>query len=209
MDIKRRHFVLKVGLAPLFLTGCTSALLRNSWQKDAYTENVSSILISQDGTKLIIICPNYHYVFKMPPNLVAIIRSPVHKYVEAVIPPLITGDGSVDNIRGSLYLVLDKNAPADILEQAKPLGFRYGGWRDAVAYSGSLDGKRYISHAIFPAVTTQPLNRNYQITVETYTRVDDNAKLALSPITITTDGIMFIGVLPLLVVTALVLGDVR
>jgi hypothetical protein len=196
-----------VGLSPLILTGCTSALLKDSWKKFTYTEDVSSILISQDGTKLIIICPEYHYVFRMPRNLVEIIRSPVHKYIEAVLPPLIAGDGGPENIRGSFYLVLAKNAPGEIVEQAVSLGFRNGGWRDTMAYSGSLDGKRYISRSVLPMGTTQSLNRAYQIEIETYTRGDDKAKLALTPITLAADGVLFIGVLPLLIVTGLILGE--
>ena len=59
-----RVFLTWAALLSLGMTGCVTHELREKIRNDAsYTEEVSSVLMSEDGKKLVFIGDRYHYIF--------------------------------------------------------------------------------------------------------------------------------------------------
>jgi hypothetical protein len=76
--MKRREFIENsVGLTSL-LAVWVDALADDA---SKYTEHISSVLISQDEKKLVVVTRNFHYIFLAQPTLVKTLKSSFHPYV--------------------------------------------------------------------------------------------------------------------------------
>jgi hypothetical protein len=190
--------------------GCTKFLdtVVEETSHSRYQEDISSILITEDGKQLVILGNKYHYVLKAPPNLSEILRSPISKHVVAKIPPLlVTEDGK---ITGVLYLVMEDSVPSPIKEHATPFGFRPDGWRGMFSYESRLEGVRYIEKQVLPPQPTIGLRQTYSITIEEFKPRNGEKsplQLVLTPVTLTVDGVLMLGAVPLFAFTWLFLGD--
>ncbi len=71
-------------MLPFVLTGCmTHDLLTRAKSDSSYTEEVASILISEDEKKLVFIGEDYHYIFDAPMELTNSLRSTFRKSLYA------------------------------------------------------------------------------------------------------------------------------
>jgi hypothetical protein len=62
-----RAFLIWSALFSLGMTGCFTHDLNEKIRNDVlYTEEISSVLMSEDGTKLVFIGDDYHYIFDAP-----------------------------------------------------------------------------------------------------------------------------------------------
>ena len=189
--------------------GCTKVLddVVREASYSSYKENISSILITEDGKQLVVLGRRYHYVLETPPHLADILKSPIDKHIVAKIPPLFAeADG---NITGDLYLVMDEDAPPAIVERATSFGFHSGGWQGKFAYAARLVGTRYIVEKSLPPAPTTNLRQTYTIQIDEPKEPKGEKALqqAISPVTTAADGVLMLGALPLFAVTALLLGD--
>jgi len=69
-------------LALMLLAGCTTPAIEATHH---YTENVSSILISQDKQKVVFIGKTYHYIFDAPAGIIKTMELPFHGKVSGAL----------------------------------------------------------------------------------------------------------------------------
>lgn len=155
------------------ISACTIPVVRES----IYIETVSSVLISADGTKLVVITNGYHYIFNIQPTFAQAIKGKFHKFLQATF-----SDFHVDpngKITGHVTLVLSM-APSEAMEEAINAGFIKTKTPNSAILETTLDGERYSPGAIQIANKYQ-LNRTYRIQV-TSEQPDD--KVTITPITL-------------------------
>lgn len=86
--MKRMTILAATVLPLLVLNACapvTKSLYSEISQKEYkdYTENVSQILVASNGSKVVVLGSEYHYIIDTPPGLVAVLDSPLHPKVQA------------------------------------------------------------------------------------------------------------------------------
>jgi hypothetical protein len=137
------------------LSGCVST-------PDAPTTNetVSAVLVSEDGRKLVVMTPSYHYIFELPATLLTTLKSDFHPYVEATFSRFRVN--SKGRVRGSVNLTVAETHP-EAVAAAIAAGF-VGNSRGAM-FKTTLLGERYKAGNIQPTQQYQ-LNKSYVIAVE-------------------------------------------
>lgn len=196
MDRMRRMILLSgvMGTAGL-LTGClTRALFRN----DEYTEDVSSVLISQDGKTLVVIGKQHHYVFEAPRAIVQTLQSSFHSSVAGAFGKFfVDSDGQTI---GRYRLILGKSAVDQ--DQADALAAGYEPAEDGqLAFNGELRGVRYSAGDVRLPATAEKLNNTYRILISAeQSDAKKAAKSLLTPVTVAVDGALWIAGIPLLVI---------
>jgi len=193
------------GLAGV-MGGCATHDLWSSGGSEAYSEDVSSVLISRDGKTLVVLGTNYHYIFDAPPVLVRTLRSPFHEAVRATLGRFEIESGGTTT--GKLDLWVPSAASAADREAARAAGYTK---TDAgrLEFKTELTGKRYFAGNFdLKKSTQQPLNKNYTVEVTVERPMGSTAaKIVLTPVTVTVDGVLLIASIPLLVVTFLNVMD--
>lgn len=204
MNELRRKLILVGGMAAIPLsTGCVTAALvhdatKSEWK--TYQETVSSVLLSADGKTLAVIGQHYHYVFDAPESIKAVLHPELSQIVDASFTTF-TVDRS-QGIHGTYRLMIDKGATSEQKAAALAAGFKNLPNGDLIA-SGTLTGKRYGANGVQATKASQRLQKDYVITVSEDKGAGLNAaKLLLTPITLTVDGILILGTLPLLLIAA-------
>jgi hypothetical protein len=123
-------------------------------------EIVSSVLITADGTRLVVMTSHFHYIFEIPAPLLAALKGSFHPYVQATFSEFhvdIPGATS-----GTVSLSVS-SAPDEAVASAIAAGFTKtpGG----AVFATTLHGYRYTAGDI--KVTAQyKLNKTYEIQVE-------------------------------------------
>lgn len=193
MDSSRRTLLTSASLAAAgMLNGCVTHKL---FANHAYNERVSSILVSADGKKLVVISPKYHYIFDLPSQLWNSLQPGIHPHLAAEFNQFhIDKSGRA---RGSLRLRMKADAPTDAQQQAQSLGYlkqKNGQWIADI----KLTGIRCASNGIEAKQQSQRLNQEYQIHVDAEQSYAETAVKSLAtPITLTTDGVLVIVGVPL------------
>jgi len=184
----------------MLLAGCTTPAIEATHH---YTENVSSILISQDKQKVVFIGKTYHYIFDAPAGVVKTMELPFHSKVRGTL-----SDFHVDSKNGviGLYSLQIDGA----LEERDRIDVVAAGYApDAsgqLTLSGKITGLRYqedtslvgeINALRHPnenrddktAVSGQ-LNKTYTLNV-TYDPATGEKEFdkMISPIRVTSDGL--------------------
>ncbi len=214
MHPKRRHFLI-TGLLPLLprvpqaplllgLAGCASQSPNASDELSAanpaaarkpriYTEQVASLLISQDRKQLVVLGDQYHYVFEAPADLLRLLESTLKPRLSAAIGPFhVALDGST---QGGYQVFLPPDLSEDEAELAQSLGFAKSasetpGW----FLTRPLQGKRYVVGNTFRAARSPHLlNRAYTVTVEALEAPGQKTVEQLAtPVAIASDGVLLI-----------------
>ena len=123
------------------------------------TEVVSSVLISADQTKIVVMTRQYHYIFDVPTPVVQALKAPFHTYVQATFSTFHV-DAAGKTI-GTVSLLIS-NAPNEALEAAISAGFAKTA--SGAAYATTLHGDRYGAGNLQPTQQYK-LNKTYEITV--------------------------------------------
>ena len=208
--MKRRRFILAAAAAPLLAAGCTAttdSLKETIHENDyrTYTENVDSVLISADGSKLVFLGAKYHYVFAAPAHLTALLDSPLHEKVKASMSQFnVDEDG---NVSGNIVVALD-GGTADERHQAAQMGFELRG--GTFSYQkNALSGKRYAAQGFDASqVDKKYLSKTYPVTVREKNAFNGKKALyVLTPITVAADGVLTILAIPLIPVVILLLSN--
>jgi hypothetical protein len=195
-----------LALSPL-MAGCvTQALFKNH----EYDESVSSVLISSDRKHLVFVGKDYHYIFDTPDVLVATLDAPFHHSVSGQLRDFhVKANGE---ITGDFSLILSVQVPEDEKRMALAQGYRKSEFRAgehagqyACEYEGRLVGTRYRSNGV-QAGTSRQLNHAYSVHVSAEQTGGEKAALALlTPITVTADGVLILGAVPLVLIAGGVL----
>lgn len=179
----------------LLLSGCITGKLHDQPTK-RYSDTFSSVLISADEKTLVVITPQYHYIFPAPSQLVGVLKSPVHKAITAKMDSFVLSSGN--RIAGNIELCLPIASDGVAIEAAKKIGFKAAGEHSGYCSSARLKGKRY-SAGELAVNDTYKLNQTYSVYVKVEPGVlETGTKLALTPVTLALDGTLIIAGSPLL-----------
>lgn len=183
----KRKLFLQIGLITCVLSvlvGCVSRALENM---EYYTEEVSSVLITEDQKKLIILTDQYHYIVNAPEIIVKTLNSDLRRYVQAHFGYIsVNQEGEVS---GSLYLRPNETFD-NVIRETLSLGYKQTD-RGPTAHV-QLTGQRYTASKI--TVGKQYLlNDTYKVKVHE----PGDVKEVLSPISNAIDGTLQLAVIPL------------
>ena len=197
MNKSRRAFLIWSALLSLGMTGCATHELNEKIRNDAsYTEEITSVLMSEDGTKLIFIGDDYHYIFDAPVGLSHSLGSSFRKSLFAKFKEFRVDKN--DHIIGKITISLDASASQEDKEEAIELGYDKRSVSPALELS--LQGKRYKSGGVATDRVEYKLNYTYEITVlEERSSSGKAALTALTPITKLADGLIVIVGVPLVI----------
>ena len=191
-----RSFLFFILIPSLFiLVGCTSEMHRkaDAW-KPSYIENVSSLLISSDGEKLVFIGKDFHYIFDSPKQIGKVLKSSVHQYVTAKFGNFRLHEDN--HIVGAVTLVLSKSTPMGLRPEATELGFAKKVKEPVLRVV--LLGTRYKANNEIPKLNEEKLNKTYEVIIEEKPgALTQAATIAATPITLAADGVLVIGALVL------------
>jgi hypothetical protein len=137
-----------------------------------YTEQVSSVLISEDDETLVVMTKDFHYIFPAPSPLPLALQGRLHAYSRA--------EFSSFHVRkcGETYGIVSltlRNAPEDVLSEAVSQGFTRT--EEGATLFKWLEGKRY-SAADVKSLQRYALNETYDIEV----LVDRGPRIIKTPI---------------------------
>jgi len=197
----RRLFLSVAILATLlFLSGCTTPTIEAGHH---YSENVSSILISQDKQKIVFIGKTYHYIFDAPAGIVTTLEQPFHAKVSGTL-----SNFHVDNqgaVNGLYSLQLGGNPDQREIHDAIAAGYQPDA-SGQLSLAGKISGTRYQEDTslvgainasrnkkdqpVEKTAVSENLNKSYAITV-TYDPSSGEKKFdkLISPIIVTSDGL--------------------
>jgi hypothetical protein len=193
VDSTRRLVIASyvVGLSGL-LGGCVTRAL---FGDKKYNESVSAVLISQDGKHLVVVTPEYHYIFDAPSVILLTVNSPLHRFISADLYGFRVQN--TGQITGRFMLDVNKDAPDETQNEAIGIGYKRYGTR--INYVGHIRGMRYRASNIQSGLSSKKLNQTYNIEIsEEQSQGEKALKVPLSPITVAVDGAYLIGVVYLM-----------
>jgi len=185
LSLNTIHRIFFIIILVIFtVTGCaTSAVLDEMDDVVIYTEEVSSILVSEDEKQLVFIGNNYHYIFDVPEQLLLTLKSSFRKSISAHFGKFRIGKNN--NIKGKVGIVL--NEPLSGMQRYEAISIGYESKKDngsrkvnSIQYSDpnlynrlgnhlanvfSLKGTRSKSRGITEGKNKYKLNRSYKVTV--------------------------------------------
>ncbi|KWF89405.1 hypothetical protein [Burkholderia cepacia] len=185
---RRRLLAAAMAASTLALSGCFTPKL---YENDAYSEYVTSFMITQDGKKLVVLGTNYHYIFDLPAQLRPVLLSGYRKSLRTTFADFHARGGS---ITGHYRIVLPKDAPDDARQAASADGFTAG--TAGLALEGNIEGKRYSTEgfAAKDKGATQPFNERYSVYIrESPSVAGIGLRILATPITVAADGLLVLG----------------
>ena len=159
----------------------------------SYNVKVSAIYVSRDERSLVVITPDYHYIFDAPEALIKSTAEPLHQYVFGNFRNFLVRTNG--NISGDYALVLEKRkTPPQQFKAAMAIGYRQATNQSLFVLSGTLKGKRYAASNIESALPAVSLNQTYNIRVEEDKSTSGKvADILLSPVYVAAGGVLIIG----------------
>jgi hypothetical protein len=179
------------------LTGCASSTPPERRTIRSYTEEVSSILITADDKQIVFLGARYHYIFRAPPELLAVLRSPIHASLVAKFNPFTVFENQ--RIVGEFSLKLVTNATETQKEELRQACGRDNIWKLNNIF---LEGERFSASHISDA-KLEPLQHSYHVNIDESSGDGYWHPPKDSPIKKIAGGILLIGLIPLLLVTGL------
>jgi hypothetical protein len=183
--MERKQF-LKAALSSLTLlsvTGCFTPML---YKTRPYDETALSFLVTEDGSRLVVLGEKYHYILDdISTSLKQILQSPLNLRAAVVVD--LTDFYVKDNVvTGNYTLWLSDQASDEQRKSAIDAGFVTPDLR----MSGRLKGVRYSGEGFPPTAQTQ-FARKYVVSVRE--QPSTVAKILLTPVTVAADGALILG----------------
>lgn len=204
--LRKHGFILRVSFISLISGLLISCIITPKLFEDIkYTEYVSSILVSQDGEKFVVIGRDYHYIFEAPKAIINTINSPFHELVRSDLSSFYIDNKGV--ILGEFKLTLPSEITNKQIKEAQLLGYKLFSKGNTTEYRvfGELQGVRYRAGDVKIPNNDQLLNREYKIDLIEQQKGSTKAiKSLLTPITVTADTVILLGLIPLAVATSLI-----
>lgn len=169
-----------------------------------YQEDINSFLITDDGTKLVVLGNKYHYIFELSQGLEQILTGSLKQSVSAKFTVFyVTRD---NKISGNCILSLSDTAVDELKKTAINLGFTYNG-KPNLSLSRDIQGTRYSAEG-FPEVDKRyRFNDKYIISIrEEQSAAELASNIVITPILVTADGLLFLGAASLYIFTYGVAG---
>lgn len=185
---RRRLLAAGIAASSVALSGCFTPKL---YKDDAYSEEVSGFMITEDGKKLVVLGTRYHYIFDLPAQLRPVLQSGYRKSLRTTFAGFHASGGSVT---GHYRIVLPKNASEDDRQAAAADGFAAA--PAGLVLEGDIDGKRYSTEgfAAQDKAAAQPFNRPYSVSIkESPSVVGMGLRILATPITVAADGVLVLG----------------
>ncbi|PLP99292.1 hypothetical protein [Cupriavidus pauculus] len=189
--------MLVLSMLPLFgASGCvTHKLVSDATsleRKGKYEEVIDQVMMTADGTKLVVIAPKHHCIFDVKPQFAELLHSPLHQKLTAHLSTFRVEPGGV--VSGAIGLTL---SDLDDAEYASARAFGLYGSRTNMRGSYDLRGERYSAGGFRMPGSMKPLNRSYEVTVEECSRRAKPAMVLLTPLTEAVDGVLVLAAIPL------------
>jgi hypothetical protein len=168
-----RAFLIWFALLSLGMTGCafTPKLIEKISNDASYTEEITSVLMSEAGTKLVFIGDDYHYIFDVPVELSHSLYALFRKLHFLTFKEFRVD--KKDHITGDITITPHESIPALEL---------------------SLQGERYKSGGIATDRVGYKLNSTYKVTIlEERSFLEKAALTAATPVAVLADGVIVIG----------------
>ena len=180
-------------LALLSVDGCFTPKLYES-HDTKYEETALSYLVTEDGSRLVVLGKRYHYIFNdITPSLRHILGSPLRKAVAADLTNFYV---KRDNgVTGNYLISLTPQASEEEKQEAIAAGFA----TPDLNLSGHLEGMRYSAEGFPPIPPTLEFTRPYVVEIrEQESGAWVAGKILLTPIALAADGALILGALLLI-----------
>jgi len=174
IKMNRRSFA-KQAFATLALgsiSGCSFIRYVTAEKPGTYTEQISSVLISDDDQVLVAMTKRFHYIFFGQSVLALALKGKLHSYLRGEFSSFYVR--SSGETSGVVELTLS-DAPDDVLSEAMSQGFV--STPEGPIFSKTLEGKRYGAGDV-PALPQYALNETYDVEV----RVERGPILLKTPV---------------------------
>jgi hypothetical protein len=151
------------------------------------TEKVSGFYVSSDDKSLVVIGEKFHYIFPLETKLKSVLNWKERLKVKATFSQFKVFPDSIVN--GAYYLVVDaKDLGLAEQEYLKSIGFD----SDYMGYhlDSQITGKYYAANGI---LSSSQFNQPYTIELAEDASMPGPLKVALTPITVAADGVLWIG----------------
>jgi len=184
--MERRVFVTGglSALAVLSTAGCFTSML---YGPHKYDETALSFYMTEDGSKLVVLGEKYHYILDdVSPSLKHILLSPLELRT-VVVADLSNFSVNSDNVvTGDYKLSLQDTATEVQRRNAIDAGFVV----PELTLSGNLKGQRYSAEGFRLPKDTQKFARPYVVSIDEPRSM--TAKILLTPLAVTADGILIL-----------------
>lgn len=171
---------------------------RRSAEPANYDETVSSILVTQDLQKLVVIGADHHFVFSMPRGIAAALKVPFRHAISAEFGEFrVHPDGVVT---GNYQLMLSRDDSAAHYNAVLAIGFAESGSGNHMRLLGRLYGARYYADGAAAPAPRQRLNQPYRVKVINAGAGEAAARRASTPVAAGADGALAISATPLLAI---------
>ncbi len=191
--MERQEF-LKGALSSLTLVSVSGCFTPMLYEPRTYDETALSFLVTEDGSRLVVLGEKYHYIFDdISPSLKEILLGPLHlrTVVVAVLANFYVNSDNV--VTGDYVLSLSDQASDEQRKRAMSAGFV----PPDLTLPGHLKGVRYSAEGFpFSAAQTQGFAHRYDARVRE--ERSKAAKILLTPVTVAADGVLILGGLFLL-----------
>lgn len=174
----------------------TSCITKYLWGDQSYEEQIYQVFVGQDGRYVVLVSPEYHYVFTDSSGLMREILSLKQENVITMNRRKSFFKLSNNNdVNGEIFL----EGPFDLLAREEAIRLHTLGVlpdsKDNLAVKIKLNGRRYAARYIGQTANKTPLGIK-RITI--YYRGDsspakDAGKVAITPIAVTLDAVLLIG----------------
>jgi hypothetical protein len=198
----QRRDVLKGTLSSLALlssTGCVTKKLYETLETHdtQYDETALSFLVTEDGSKLVVLGEKYHYIFSdISPSLTQVLGSQLRTVVAADLANFRVRRDNV--VTGDYTLHLSEQASDEQRRSAAEAGFVVPG----LTLPGHLKGVRYSAEGFPSPPETQRFTRPYVVSITEDAESKLAAKIMLTPLTVAADGVIVLGAVVLILLLA-------
>ena len=173
------------------LTSCTKKL----WKKSYYTENFKNFMTTKNGKKIVILGKKYHYVFDDESRILNKLLSWGNRS-KLEIENYNFRVSEINKITGSITIKSksQQNSDDDLDEEDLHYLEKLGFTSDENIFKKNiiLSGQRYSPKSGVNYDMTDSENKEHKVKIELDDYVDKVKKIALTPITVLSDGVLII-----------------
>lgn len=199
----RRRDLLKgtsSSLVVLSVTGCFTPKLYKT-RETQYDETALSFLVTEDGSKLVVLGEKHHYIFDdISPSLTQVLGSPLRTIVAVSLTSFRVKKDNI--VTGDYSLKLSEEASDEQRRNAIDAGFP----EPELILLGNLKGVRYSAEGFPSPPETQKFTRPYVVSITEETEAKLSTKILLTPLTVTADGLIVLGVVALVLLALWITG---
>jgi hypothetical protein len=184
------------------LASCTDAL----WQKSYYSETFKNFLITKDGQRIVILGKKYHYIFDDKSGTIKKMLSwESRSKLEMEIDGFLVNNAIDVNASVTVKSKIQKNSSVELSDHEKgfleDLGFTKAHSNDDVLKKKiNLVGTRYLPKSGVNYDKSSSFSKEYRVGIEQSSFGDKAVKIAFTPVTLATDGVLMVAGVTLMTV---------